>query len=36
MQVTREQALRLLTEQGGWAAENAPFLLGYEDFARDP
>ena len=31
--VTREDALRLLERQGGWAAVNAPFLLGYEGFS---
>jgi uncharacterized protein YbjT (DUF2867 family) len=31
--VSREEALRLLTEQGGWAAANGPFLLGYEGFS---
>jgi uncharacterized protein YbjT (DUF2867 family) len=30
--VTREEALDLLLRQGGWAAVNAPFLLGYEGF----
>jgi uncharacterized protein YbjT (DUF2867 family) len=32
--VTREEALRLLRQQGGWAAVNAPFLLGYEGFSE--
>jgi uncharacterized protein YbjT (DUF2867 family) len=32
-QVTREEALRLLRAQGGWAAVNGPFLLGYEGFS---
>jgi uncharacterized protein YbjT (DUF2867 family) len=32
--VSREEALRLLTEQGGWAAANGPFLLGYEGFSE--
>ena len=31
--VSREEALRLLQEQGGWAAINGPFLLGYEGFS---
>jgi hypothetical protein len=26
------EALRRLEEQGGWAAANGPFLLGYDDF----
>ena len=34
-EVSREEALALLTAQGGWAAENAPFLLGYEGFSPD-
>jgi uncharacterized protein YbjT (DUF2867 family) len=34
-EVSREAALALLTGQGGWAAENAPFLLGYEGFSPD-
>jgi uncharacterized protein YbjT (DUF2867 family) len=33
--VTREEALALLQRQGGWAAVNAPFLLGYEGFSAD-
>jgi uncharacterized protein YbjT (DUF2867 family) len=32
-QVGREEALALLREQGGWAAINGPFLLGYEGFS---
>ena len=32
-QVSRPEALRLLQEQGGWAAANGPFLLGYEGFS---
>jgi hypothetical protein len=32
-QVSREEALRQLREQGGWAAVNGPFLLGYEGFS---
>jgi uncharacterized protein YbjT (DUF2867 family) len=32
-QVGREEALRRLDEQGGWAAVNGPFLLGYEGFS---
>jgi hypothetical protein len=31
--VSRTEALRLLQEQGGWAAVNGPFLLGYEGFS---
>jgi uncharacterized protein YbjT (DUF2867 family) len=31
--VGRQEALRLLQEQGGWAAVNGPFLLGYEGFS---
>jgi uncharacterized protein YbjT (DUF2867 family) len=31
--VTRDKALRLLRAQGGWAAVNGPFLLGYEGFS---
>ena len=31
--VGRREALRLLREQGGWAAVNGPFLLGYEGFS---
>jgi hypothetical protein len=31
--VTREAALGLLEQQGGWAADNAPFLLEYEGFS---
>jgi uncharacterized protein YbjT (DUF2867 family) len=31
--VSREEALRQLREQGGWAAVNGPFLLGYEGFS---
>jgi uncharacterized protein YbjT (DUF2867 family) len=34
-EVSREEALARLTAQGGWAAENAPFLLGYEGFSPD-
>jgi uncharacterized protein YbjT (DUF2867 family) len=34
-EVSPEEALELLTRQGGWAAENAPFLLGYEGFSPD-
>jgi len=32
-EVSRPEALRLLHEQGGWAAVNGPFLLGYEGFS---
>lgn len=32
-EVSRPEALRLLQEQGGWAAVNGPFLLGYEGFS---
>jgi uncharacterized protein YbjT (DUF2867 family) len=32
-QVSRDEALRLLRAQGGWAAVNGPFLLGYEGFS---
>jgi uncharacterized protein YbjT (DUF2867 family) len=32
-EVSRPEALRLLKEQGGWAAVNGPFLLGYEGFS---
>jgi hypothetical protein len=32
--VTREEALRLLRRQGGWAAVNVPFLLGFEGFSE--
>jgi uncharacterized protein YbjT (DUF2867 family) len=32
-QVSREEALARLLEQGGWAADNGPFLLGYEGFS---
>jgi uncharacterized protein YbjT (DUF2867 family) len=31
--VSREASLRQLQAQGGWAAANAPFLLGYEGFS---
>ncbi|HEX4908659.1 MAG TPA: NmrA family transcriptional regulator, partial [Actinomycetes bacterium] len=31
--VSRDEALRRLREQGGWAAANGPFLLGYEGFS---
>jgi uncharacterized protein YbjT (DUF2867 family) len=34
-QVGRSEALRRLEEQGGWAAANGPFLLGYEGFSAD-
>jgi uncharacterized protein YbjT (DUF2867 family) len=32
-QVSRAEALRRLEEQGGWAAVDGPFLLGYEGFS---
>lgn len=32
-EVTPERAREILERQGGWAAENAGFLLGFEDFS---
>lgn len=32
-EVTPEKAREILTAQGGWAAENAGFLLGFEDYS---
>jgi uncharacterized protein YbjT (DUF2867 family) len=32
-EVTPERARDILTAQGGWAAENAGFLLGFEDYS---
>jgi hypothetical protein len=31
--VGRDEALRQLQEQGGWAAANGPFVLGYEGYS---
>jgi uncharacterized protein YbjT (DUF2867 family) len=31
--ISAEEALAILTEQGGWAAENAGFLLGFDDYS---
>jgi uncharacterized protein YbjT (DUF2867 family) len=33
VEVGRDEALRQLQEQGGWAAVNGPFILGYEGFS---
>jgi uncharacterized protein YbjT (DUF2867 family) len=33
--VTREEALRFYQVQGGWAAANAPFLLGFEPYSEE-
>ncbi|WP_199444093.1 NAD(P)H-binding protein [Umezawaea beigongshangensis] len=33
-EVTRERALELLKAQGGWAAANADFLLGFEPYSE--
>jgi NAD(P)-dependent dehydrogenase (short-subunit alcohol dehydrogenase family) len=33
VEVGRDEALRQLREQGGWAAVNGPFILGYEGFS---
>ena len=32
-EVTPERAREILTAQGGWAAENSGFLLGFEDYS---
>ncbi|MGA6175069.1 NAD(P)H-binding protein [Streptomyces sp. NPDC012600] len=34
-EVSREEALRLMKAQGGFAAENAEFLLGYQDYSGE-
>ncbi|MGW6540427.1 NAD(P)H-binding protein [Streptomyces sp. NPDC055051] len=34
-EVSREEALRLMRAQGGFAAENAEFLLGYQDYTGE-
>lgn len=33
--ISAEEALEILNRQGGWAAENADFLLGFADYSAD-